>query len=206
VNAQIQSEKPAPLAPRRQIDWKRGRELFEQQGKRFKEIAQVLGCTADTVATRAKREGWIEPKKPMLPLMDPLLFDLLRAGAAQMVLDEAADHMELSGFTKGRLQDEYGRVCAIGAIDHVAPSRALFAEARELLRERLKLQSPDREAMVEVETSFIEKDTGAIAPRWVRKPLYSGRELRITVWNNELGRAKHEVVAALRGHADQIAS
>lgn len=43
------------------VDWKRGRNAYERDGKNFSEIAFMLQVGRDTVRSHALKEGWVNP-------------------------------------------------------------------------------------------------------------------------------------------------
>lgn len=51
---------PAQSRAAAPVDWVEARRLYEQDGRTFTAIAKLAGCKRQTVAARAKREGWIE--------------------------------------------------------------------------------------------------------------------------------------------------
>jgi hypothetical protein len=52
-------------------------------------------------------------------------------------LEDAADYIEVHGHCKGALENSDGNVCALGAIDRVAPAVGLFTDVRHAFRQFL---------------------------------------------------------------------
>lgn len=44
-------------------DWKKGRELYEREGKTYREIGEIIGAHEQTVAAHAEMEAWINPQR-----------------------------------------------------------------------------------------------------------------------------------------------